>query len=356
MINVTKSFLPPRHEYDKILDRAWSSGWLTNRGQLVTELEDKLRDYLGVKNILIVNNGTIAIQIAIKALSLRGEIITTPFSYVATTSSIVWEGCIPVFADIDEKTLNIDPDEIERKITEKTVAILATHVFGVPCDDHRLRSLANKYNLKLIYDAAHTFGSKMNNQSICSFGDIGTLSFHATKLFHTVEGGAIICQDDELFKKMYYMHNFGHNGPENFHGLGINGKISEFNAAMGLAVLPYTSLIIGNRKQRYEAYAYSLDKRLQFQQMPANINYNYAYMPVVFDSESQLLKIRDALCKQGINPRRYFYPSLNKLPYCNSDNMPKSECISERILCLPLYYDLPMADVERICSIVLNNL
>lgn len=356
MINVTKSFLPPRQEFDQILDRTWNSGWLTNRGQLVNELEAKLRDYLGVKNILLVNNGTVAIQIAIKALDLEGEIITTPFSYVATTSSIVWEGCTPVFADIDPKTFNIDPNQVEKKVTDKTVAILATHVFGAPCDHDRLKDLAKKHNLKLIYDAAHTFGSKVNGRSVCSLGDMSTLSFHATKLFHTIEGGAIICEDDELFKKIFYMHNFGHNGPEKFHGLGINGKISEFNAAMGMAVLPYVTEIMENRKERYETYIRYLGKELQFQQIPESVSYNYAYIPVVFENESQLLRVRDTLVAQKINPRRYFYPSLNKLPYCEYDSMPRSESLAESILCLPLYHDLPVADVERICNIVLESL
>src|SRR5690242_2197737 len=248
MINVTKTFLPPQEEYNAILKRAWDKGWMTNRGELVKELEEKLKDYLGVKNIIATTNGTLPLQIAIKALGLKGEIITTPFSYVATTSSIVWEGCQPVFVDIDPGYLTIDENKIEAAITEKTSAILATHVFGNPCNIDAIDAIAKKHKLKVIYDAAHCFGVKYKGQSIFKYGDVSTCSFHATKLFHTGEGGAMFTNDEELHHKLFYHHNFGHKGQLDFYGLGINAKMSEMQAAMGLAILPYINEIIASRE------------------------------------------------------------------------------------------------------------
>ena len=234
MIPVTKSFLPPIEDYIEYLKQIWDSNQLTNNGPLVKELEQKLKEYFDVKHLFFVSNGTIAEQIAIKAADLKGDIITTPFSYVATTSSIVWEGCQPVFVDIDPQTLCMNPDLIEDAITEKTTGIIPTHVYGIPCDVEKIQEIAEKHSLKVIYDAAHTFGGKYKGKSIASYGDISFLSFHATKVFHTVEGGAIITNDDELAHKISYMRNFGHNGPEDFWGVGINGNNSEFHAAMGL--------------------------------------------------------------------------------------------------------------------------
>ncbi|PZQ80172.1 MAG: aminotransferase DegT, partial [Flavobacterium johnsoniae] len=244
MINVTQTFLPPQSEYNNLVKRAWDSLWLTNRGQLTLELENKLKEWLNTDSILITNNGTVPLQIALKLLGKGGEIITTPFSYVATTSAIVWEHCEPVFVDINPEYLTIDETKIEAAITPKTTAILATHVFGNPCQVEAIEAIAKKHNLKVIYDAAHSFGVEYKNQSLFNFGDVSTCSFHATKLFHTGEGGALFCKDKELFHKLYYSHNFGHNGPLDFHGLGINAKISELQSAMGLAVLPYIDTII----------------------------------------------------------------------------------------------------------------
>src|SRR4051794_21801553 len=249
MILVTKPFLPPIKEYQEFIDGIWQRQWLTNNGPLVNELELKLKEYLKLKHLLYLSNGTIALQIAIKALDLKGEIITTPFSYVATVSSIAWENCTPVFADIDERSFTINPDEIEKKITEKTCAILATHVYGIPCDVERIEAIAKKNNLYVIYDAAHAFGCIYKGKSLYSYGDISTASFHATKLYHTIEGGAVITSSAELLKKMAYMRNFGHNGPENFFGLGINGKNCEFHAAMGIVNLTYINSIIQKRKE-----------------------------------------------------------------------------------------------------------
>ncbi|MBE0685043.1 MAG: DegT/DnrJ/EryC1/StrS family aminotransferase, partial [Anaerolineaceae bacterium] len=254
MIPVTKSFLPPINEYIQYLEKIWESNQLTNHGPFVKELETKLEDYLGVKHLFFVTNGTIALQIAIKALDLHGEIITTPFSYVATTSSIVWEGCSPVFVDIEPSTLCINPDLIEDAITSETSAILTTHVYGIPSDVDKIYEIAQRHNIKVIYDAAHAFGVRFKEKSLVSYGDTSTLSFHATKLFHTVEGGAIITQDDEIANRISYMRNFGHKGQEDFWGLGINGKNSEFHAAMGLCNLNHISSIIERRKQVSEWY------------------------------------------------------------------------------------------------------
>src|SRR5690606_27065948 len=239
MIPVTKPFLPKVEEYDKYLASIWERQWLTNNGPLVNEFELKLKEYLDVNHLLYVSNGTIALQIAIKALELSGEIITTPFSFVATTSSIVWEGCKPVFVDIDSETFNIDPRKIESAITPSTSAILATHVYGNPCDIDAIQKIADKYNLKVIYDAAHCFGTKYKGKSVFDYGDISTTSFHATKLFHSIEGGAVFTRCPELLKKMSFIRNFGHNGPSDFKELGLNGKNSEFHAAMGLCNLNY---------------------------------------------------------------------------------------------------------------------
>lgn len=353
MIPVTKSFMPPIEEYIEYLERIWDSNQLTNNGQFVQELETKLKEYLGVKHLFFVSNGTIALQIAIKALDLRGEIITTPFSYVATTSSIVWEGCQPVFVDIDPKTLCIDPDLIEEAITEKTTGILPTHVYGIPCDVEKIQRIAQKHGLKVIYDAAHTFGVKYKGMSLVSYGDVSTLSFHATKLFHTVEGGAIITNDDDLAHRISYMRNFGHKSQEEFWGLGINGKNSEFHAAMGLCNLPHIPEIMAARKQVCELYDELLaGSGLTRPVIPEGTEYNFAYYPVLFPSEDSLLQARDRLNEIQIYPRRYFYPSLNNLPYVKQYSFPIAEVASPCVLCLPLYLGLNQDEVRLICRVI----
>ena len=259
MINVTKTFFPPLEEYTEQLKRIWKNQWLTNRGELVVELENNLKQYLSVSNIILMNNGTIPIQIALKVLGGNGEIITTPFSYVATSSAILWENCSPVFVDIHPEYLTIDETKIEAAITSKTTCILATHVYGNPCNVEAIEKIAKKNKIKVIYDAAHAFGVSYKGESLFNFGDVSTCSFHATKLFHTGEGGAIFCQNEELRHQLFYSHNFGHNGPIDFYGLGINGKISELQAAMGLSVLPYIDEIIAARKKVVEYYLQNLD-------------------------------------------------------------------------------------------------
>ena len=357
MINVTKTFLPPIKEYTKHIQRAWDKEWLTNRGELVLELEQKLREFLEISNIIITNNGTVPLQIAMKLLGNKGEIITTPFSYVATTAAIVWENCTPVFVDIHPEFLTIDETKIEAAITSKTTAILATHVFGNPCNIEVIHNLAKKYNLKVIYDAAHCFGVTYKDKSVFQYGDISTCSFHATKLFHTGEGGGVFCNDLELFHKIYYSHNFGHNSQLDFDGLGINGKMSELQAAMGLAVLPYLNFIIEERKkvvEYYDLYINFLDlKKIRIRD---NIQWNYSYYPLIFGSEKQLLHVQKKLNDENIFPRRYFYPSLNKLPYVSYKEMSVSESIAKRIMCIPLYHSITKLELEKIVKCINKSL
>jgi dTDP-4-amino-4,6-dideoxygalactose transaminase len=355
MIPVTRTFLPPIEEYTAQIQRAYSNQWLTNRGELVKELEQKLTDSLQLdeSKILITNNGTTPIQIALKLLGKDGEIITTPFSYVATTASIVWENCTPVFVDIHPDFLTIDESKIEAAITDKTTCILATHVFGNPCNIEEIERIAQKHNLKVIYDAAHCFGVKYHGKSIFEYGDVSTCSFHATKLFHTGEGGAVFCKDPELFHQIYYSHNFGHNGPLDFHGLGINAKISELQAAMGLAVLPYMEHILSERKKVVDLYDNALDfTQLQKLKIRENTAWNYSYYPVIFECEEKLLQVQQKLNENDIYPRRYFYPSLHTLSYVKDVQMPISEDISKRILCLPLYVGLDMVIINKICQLI----
>lgn len=354
MIPVTKPFLPPQKEYDEYLSKVWKSHWLTNMGPLAEELEEKLKIHLGVENLLFVTNGTIALQMAIKALELKGEIITTPFSFIATTSSIVWEGCTPVFVDIDKESLNIDPAKIEAAITEKTSAILATHVYGNPCDVEEIQTIADKHNLKVIYDAAHAFGININGKSIFEYGDISTCSLHATKLYHSIEGGLVFAKNLQDLKKLKSMRNFGFAGSEAFDELGINGKNSEFHAAMGLANLKYIQKIHEKREQLTELYD-SLLKGVEIEKPIWNnkASLNYAYYPVIFKDEEILLKILDELKANDIQARRYFYPSLaSSIPYLPSQNFKTTDEVAKRMLCLPLYYDLTIENVKSICSVI----
>lgn len=357
MIPVTKPFLPPKEDYDILLHGIWKRQWLTNMGPLASDLEIKLKEYLGVKHLLFVTNGTIAIQMAIKALGLKGEIITTPFTYVATTSSIVWEGCKPVFVDIDKHSLNIDPSKIEEAITDKTSAIIATHVYGNPCDVEAIDKIAKKHNLKVIYDAAHAFGVNVSGKSIFEYGDISTCSLHATKLFHSGEGGLVVTKDPTLLKELSHIRNFGHAGPEKFQNLGINGKNSEFHAALGLANLKYVGDIHNKRKilsARYDKNLKSINAIKPIWHEASTPN--YAYYSVVFDREALLLNCIDKLKQNEIYGRRYFYPSLaSNLPYVESQELENTDNISKRVFCLPLYYDLTIEEVDLICRLLLRT-
>lgn len=353
MIYVTKPFIPPLEEYREYLDQIWDREYLTNDGPLVRELEKRLNNYLQTKHLSYVSNGTIALQIAIKALELKGEIITTPFSYVATTSSIVWEQCTPVFADIDPNSFNIDPLKIEEAITSNTSAIIATHVFGNPCDIDAIQKIATKYDLAVIYDASHCFGTNYKGSSIFRYGDVSTTSFHATKLFHTVEGGALFTENGLLNQKINYMRNFGHDGPGRFNGVGINGKNSEIHAAMGLCVLNHIDEILARRKSQSEYYAENLSGcQIQFQSLSTEVsNFNYAYFPVIFESEAITLTILNALEEKEIFSRRYFFPSLTELNYV-SGSCPISDQISTKILCLPLYHTLKKEEQDLVIETI----
>ena len=357
MIPITKPFLPPQGEYEKYLTGIWQRQWLTNMGPLASALEMHLKDYLHVNHLLFVTNGTVALQMAIKALDLKGEIITTPFSYVATTSSIVWEGCVPVFVDIEPTSLNIDAAKIEAAITPLTTAILATHVYGNPCDVLLIEQIAVKHNLKVIYDGAHAFGIQVHGKSIFEYGDISTCSLHATKLYHTIEGGLLVTKDANLLKKLAFIRNFGHDGAEAFAGLGFNGKNSEFHAAMGLANLNHIEAIVKKRKELSEAYDIQL--RSLKAQKPVWHNLatkNYSYYPIVLENEELLLKIKHVLERSEIFTRRYFYPSLSTvLPYVNNISLEVSESIASRVLCLPLYYDLTIEEIDLISRLILRT-
>lgn len=355
MINVTSTFLPPIEEYLHQIEKIWKTNLLTNRGPLTLSLEEKLKQYLNVSNLILMNNGTIPIQIALKTLGNGSEVITTPFSYVATTSAIIWENLKPVFVDIDEEHLTIDENKIENAITNNTKCILATHVFGNPCNVKVIENIAKKHNLFVIYDAAHCFGVKYDGKSIFEYGDISTCSFHATKIFHTGEGGALFCNNPDFIHKSFYSHNFGHNGPLSFHGLGINGKISELQSAMGLAVLNHIDSIFFERKRIVDFYNENLSF-LNFNKIKIRegVEWNFSYYPIIFNTEELLLKAEQELNKKEIFPRRYFYPSLNTLHFSKGENMPISESISSRILCLPLSNSISEEILINICKIISN--
>lgn len=356
IILVTKPYLPEFSEYETYLKKVWKNQWLTNNGPLVNELEEKLKKRFGVKHLFFVSNGTIALQIALKALDINKEVITTPFSYIASTTAILWENCIPVFADIQKMNFSIDPAEIEKKITKRTQAILAVHVYGYPCDVEKIEFIAKKHKLKVIYDGAHAFDTQVNGTSVLNYGDVSTLSFHATKLFHTVEGGAIITNDDAVAKKIGLYRSFGHVQDE-YYTFGINGKNSEFHAAMGLVNLENIDKITEKRALISEFYNRQfLGTNIYRPLFHGNMTYNYAYYPIVLTSEKVLIKVKKALEAQGIFPRRYFYPSINTIEYINGDACPVSESIARRVLCLPLYHELKLSQAKKIAEIVLDVL
>lgn len=350
-IYVTRPYLPPYEEYAARLADIFARGILTNQGPEVSALEERLRSFLGVSYLHYVTNGTIALQLALKALNIDGgEVITTPFSYVATTSSLLWERCTPVFCDIETDNFTIDPEKIEGLITPNTKAVMPVHVFGYACDVEKIQKIAEKHHLKVIYDAAHAFGSVYKGKALASYGDASTLSFHATKLFHTVEGGAIIVKNEAEDKALNLIKRFGHLGDEHFR-LGINGKQSEFHAAMGLAVFAHLQEILSERKQICETYDSLLKGKIRLPKKQKDLEYNYAYYPVIFESEKELLSAFARLEKIGVYPRRYFYPSLNELPYLkNAQACPVSEDISKRVACLPLFVGLHDDDISRICG------
>jgi dTDP-4-amino-4,6-dideoxygalactose transaminase len=357
MINVTKTYLPNIEKYKAYIDQIFQSGWITNNGDMVKTLEKRLKEYLGVRNILLVSNGTLALQVAYKLLELKGEVITTPFSFVATTSSLAWEGLEPVFTDIDNCTFCLDYSKIEEKITSNTSAIVPVHVFGNGCEVEKIDEIAKKHNLKVIYDAAHAFGVKYKGESILNYGDVSILSFHATKVFHTIEGGALIINDDKLYDKAKRLINFGITGPETIEGIGINAKMNEFQAAMGLCVLDDLEDIILKRERNFKLYyeAFKEKESIKLQGHNNDCSYNYSYFPILFKDEQVLLKVKEALNDEDIFPRRYFYPSLDTLDYLESSPMEISNNVSGRILCLPLDNQLERETVLGIIRIIENN-
>ena len=357
MINVTKTYLPNKEKYKKYVDEIYASGWITNNGPMVQELEKRLAKYLGVKNIVLVSNGTVALEIAYRTLDIKGYAITTPFSFVATTSSLVTNGIKPIFSDIDINSLNIDPKKIVENITKNTSAIVPVHVFGNVCEVDEIEKIAKEYNLKVIYDGAHAFGVKYKGQSILNYGDISTLSFHATKLFHSIEGGALIINDDSLIEKARYLINFGIENQESIPELGTNAKMNEFEAAMGLCMLDEMENIKNKREILYRVYQKKLAGIVRFQQQNENATLNYGYFPIILNSEEQTLKIQKALNNKNIFPRRYFYPSLDTLDYIEPKQfMPNSRDISDRILCLPLYPELTENEQMKIIDIIIATI
>ncbi len=352
-INVTKSYLPPLDEYIKEISEIWDNHQLTNYGPLNNKLLFKLKRYLQMDNLHYVSNGTTALQLALEALNINsGEIITTPFTFIATTNSILWQRCEPIFVDINKYDFNIDVTKIEEKITANTKAILAVHCFGLPCDVKNIQKIANKYNLKVIYDAAHSFGTKINNKSIFTYGDVSCCSFHATKVFHTVEGGLCAVNNKKNNTKLEAIKNFGLKDGK-YEYVGINAKNSEFHAAMGICCLNHLDEIITIRKSKSELYRKKLSNKVYIPNLPNNFEYNYIYFPVLFETEKQLINILSCLNKKNIYPRRYFYPCTNYASYYKKiNNIPIAEDISKRIVCLPLDTYIQDSTIINICNVI----
>ena len=338
MIHVSKIHFPDKQKFLKYVEKIYESGWLTNNGPLVQKLEKRLEEHLGVKNLLCVSSGTMALQLAYKLLDLKGEVITTPFSFVATTSSIKWEGLDPVFSDIDPETFNIDPAKIEKSLTEKTIAIVPCHVFGNACEIEEIDKIAKKHNLKVIYDASHAFGVKYKDESILNYGDISAISFHATKFFHTIEGAALVIKDDALYEKAKIVRNFGIDSQDSVKTLGTNAKMNEFEAAMGLCVLDEMDNVLAERQESHKYYAEHLKDYIQMQNINEDASQSYSYFPIVLRSEEEMRNVRSALLAENIAPRQYFYPSLDTLPYVELRQvMTNSRDISSRILVIPMH-------------------
>lgn len=362
-IFVTQPFLPPIEEFNDYLKIIWNNKQLTNGGPFHQELEEALCKFLGVKYISLFANGTLALITALQTLRITGEVITTPFSFVATTHSLWWNGIKPVFVDIEKDWLNIDPDKIEAAITPKTTAIMPVHVYGNPCKVEAIQKIADTYGLKIIYDAAHAFNVKINNNSVLNFGDLSILSFHATKVFNTIEGGAIICNDERTKKRIDLLKNFGYQGEENVIEPGINAKMNEVQAAFGLLQLKSVETAIKKRKEittKYREYLKDVSG-LTFLNEIDGVLHNYAYFPILINSKI-FGKTRDeiySLLKQNnIFSRKYFYPLISEfstykgLDSSSSLNLPIATEISRQVLCLPIYPDLEIIDVERIVSLI----
>lgn len=364
-ITVTSPLLPPLEEFIPYLKEIWNSKWITNNGQFHQQLEQALCEYLGVKYTSVFTNGTLPLITALQALNVKGEVITTPYSFVATTHSIWWNGLQPVFVDVDQKTGNIDPDKIEAAITPRTTAIMPVHVYGNPCDVERIDALAKKYNLKVIYDAAHAFGVKINGNSILNFGDISTLSFHATKTYTTIEGGALVCHSAEMKQKIDYLKNFGFEDEVTVVAPGINSKMDEVRAAFGLVNLKHVDEAIEHRHNVVKAYREALKnvKGISFFDDMPKVRHNYSYFPIFVDEEKYGMS-RDALYaklkENNILSRRYFYPLISEFsPYrsytsATKENLHAANRMADSVICLPLHANLNDEDVIRILNIIVK--
>lgn len=360
-INVTEATLPPKEAYAQYIDKIFSSRWLTNHGALIQELEKKLCAFLDVPYVALCANGTLSLQLSLRLLKLNGKkIITTPYTYVATLSSLLWEKCEPVFVDINPETMCLDPQLVEEWLDmENDVAgIMPVHVYGNACDIPAFDRLAKKYQIPVLYDGAHAFGSLYKGRSLLSYGHIAICSFHATKLFHTIEGGCIITHSAEEDREARLLRAFGHIN-DTHYSLGINAKLSEPHAAMGLALLPIMPDILKRRTQLTELYDQCLKTKdnpaLRGVRLQADLVWNHAYYPVIFADAEMRVRVMKALEKEKIHPRRYFYPALTRLPYIHGQSCPIAEDISERVLCLPLWPDMPEELVERISGIILDH-
>ena len=359
MIPVNKPYFPDLGKYQRYIEGIYDRAWLTNNGPMVEELKGRLEDYLGVKNLLPVANGTLALQLAYKALDITGNAVTTPFTFVATASSLKWEGISPRFADINPHTLNLCPEKTEALINTETSAIVPVHVYGNPCAVDNFEKLAQKHNLKIVYDAAHAFGIKRNGNSILNYGDAATLSFHATKVFHTVEGGAIVFKDNAAYERAVKMINFGIDTSDgSIVDYGINAKMSEVHAAMGLAMLDNMDEIIDRRCELHARYLKRLEGIVQIPEWDEESSQNGAYMPVIFDNEETCTLVFEKLKENHIFARKYFSPSLNEVVALSQECFitPVSKKISKKILCLPLYHDLSNDEVDVVTNSLIKVL
>jgi len=362
-IYVTRPFLPPLEDFLPYLKEIWESHILTNEGPFHKQLEIALGEYLGVKYVSLFSNGTLALITALQALKITGEVITTPFSFVATTHALMWNNMKPVFVDIEPDTCNIDPEKIEAAITPSTTAILPVHVYGNPCKYIRIKEIADKYGLKVLYDAAHSFGVKEAGISLVSFGDLSVLSFHATKVFNTFEGGAIICHDQKTKEHIYQLRNFGIINETTVVTSGINAKMNELQAAMGLLQLNFIEKSIGKRKLVTETYRFILGNipGITILKEQPDVRYNYAYFPIFINANlfgKTRNEVYEELKAQNIFSRRYFYPLISQFPIYSGlesackGRMPVAERVTEEVLCLPIYPDLEMPVVDEICGII----
>lgn len=363
-IQVTRSSMPELEEYIEEIRDLWDTHWLTNMGSKHRQLQVKLREYMGVENVELFVNGHMALELTLQALKLNGEVITTPFTFASTTHAIVRNGLTPVFCDIDSETYTMDVTKLEALITDRTSAIVPVHVYGNVCNVEEIDRIARKYGLKVIYDAAHTFGESYKGVGIGSFGDASCFSFHATKAFNTIEGGAVCYREQELGERLYDLKNFGIHGPEAVESVGANAKMNEFQAAMGLCNLRHIEGEIAKRKAVVERYRERLEnvEGIRLNTVQEYVKPNYAYFPVMFDEKVfgfSRNEISDRLAEQGIFTRKYFYPLTNSFDCFhgrfNVDDTPVALHIANRVLTLPLYANLPLEEVDRICDIILGK-